>query len=168
MNARTCANCKHNGRLPDGTPKAEACAVMDARDDVTTWAWAHWEDGAVEAGAPACPGFEAIEVPALDLRGLQAELEAWMLRNFGEQTLLERGLCVGEEAGEVQRAILKAHQGIRAGDRGSLEEELPDLIIAAIGTAAVARIDIAAALAKRWAAVRAKTYVREPSARRIA
>jgi hypothetical protein len=61
---RTCAACKHNGRRADGTADLTACAVMEARDDVTQWAWAHWEAGVVDAGAPPCPGFESAEQPA--------------------------------------------------------------------------------------------------------
>jgi hypothetical protein len=54
---RTCGNCRHDGRQADGTPNPEACALMEGRDDVTRWAWAHWEAGTVDPEAPECPGF---------------------------------------------------------------------------------------------------------------
>lgn len=85
----------------------------------------------------------------------------WCVETYGEQSLMERGLCIGEEAGEVQRAILKAHQKIRPSTRGNLREELADLLIATLATAGFAEIDLESALEERFLEIQQRPIERE-------
>lgn len=91
----------------------------------------------------------------------QRVVHDWCVSTYGAQTLERRGLVLGEEVGEVQRAILKRAEGVRPSDRGSLDEELPQLLIALLVTADVAGVDLSSRVRREFAKLRARTVERD-------
>lgn len=75
----------------------------------------------------------------------------WQNKNLDGISVLTQGLVLAEECGEVARAIVKAHHGIRAHDRGNLAEELADVILVATSLAVREGIDLDAAVAAKSA-----------------
>lgn len=88
---------------------------------------------------------------AMTLNEIGRQHQAWQDKNFDGISLLTQGLCLSEECGEVSRAIVKAHHGVRAKDRGNLAEELADVILVATSLATRAGIDLDAAVAAKAA-----------------
>ena len=86
----------------------------------------------------------------------------WQDKNFTDISVLTQGLCLAEECGEVARAIVKEHHGIRAHDRGNLADELADVILVATGLAARCGIDMDAALASKAARRDLKNFRERP------
>jgi NTP pyrophosphatase (non-canonical NTP hydrolase) len=76
---------------------------------------------------------------------------AWQDRNFDRISPLTQALALAEETGEVARAVLKTHHGIRSQDRGDVAEELADVVLVASGLAARLGIDLEAAVAAKAA-----------------
>ncbi len=99
---------------------------------------------------------------SVDVVDLAMYVREWQDRNFGEQSdgrgfvkrramdKLDGAAVVCEEAGEVMRAALKERMGIRPETRGSLAEEIPDLIFAALALADREGLDINACLRDRF------------------
>jgi len=77
--------------------------------------------------------------------------QAWQDQNFDGISLLTQGLVLAEECGEVARAIVKAHHGIREHDRGNLADELADVILVATSLATRAGIDLDEAVFRKAA-----------------
>ena len=77
--------------------------------------------------------------------------QEWQDKNFDGISPLTQGLVLAEECGEVARAIVKRHHGIRAHDRGNLAEELADVILVATSLAIREGIDLDAAVASKAA-----------------
>lgn len=77
--------------------------------------------------------------------------QEWQDKNFDGLSSLTQGLALSEEVGEVSRAILKRHHGIRSQDRGNLADELADVILVAAALAIREGIDLDAAVASKAA-----------------
>lgn len=104
----------------------------------------------------------------LTLTPLARAVGAWLDSRFPEDNILTRGLILGEEAGEVQRCILKASQQVRGGADfwdDQLPGEVVDVLIALLGICHRADIDIEHAVRRRWAEVEQRAYVRSDDAR---
>ena len=104
----------------------------------------------------------------LDLAVLQSEVTEWSFRNFGDAekvTSETSALGLAEEVGEVCRALIKRAQGIR-GDRSEwdaeLRKELGDVVIKLCDVAARDGIQLAGAVAERWAKVRTRNWIADP------
>jgi NTP pyrophosphatase (non-canonical NTP hydrolase) len=100
------------------------------------------------------------------VKQLQAEVAEWVNRNRIDNTIETATLCVAEEAGELCRAVVKRHQGIR----GSAEEwtaeirkELADIIISASYVATLEGFDLADAVDARWQVIKERDFVRDPT-----
>lgn len=103
---------------------------------------------------------------AVDISMLSRIVHGWQDKNFSKpekpMTELDGAAVVAEEAGEVVRAALKARFGIRPETRGSLEEELPDVILAALALAHRSGIDINRALKARFARLLTLDFTKDP------
>lgn len=92
------------------------------------------------------------------LDAYQSEVWEWAQENFGDTSarggdVVSATLGLAEETGELCRAVLKQHQGIR----GSWEEwqeeigkELGDVFIKVFDVASRAGINVSEVLEKRW------------------
>ena len=84
----------------------------------------------------------------ISLRWVGAKVRIWQDRNFGADKV--RGaLQLCEEAGEVARAVGKEKDGIRPNTRGSVADELGDVIMAASAVADRYDIDLEEAVRQR-------------------
>lgn len=102
-------------------------------------------------GVPSYVSPVRVGVSMTPLNEIGQRHREWQDRNFDGISVLTQGLVLAEECGEVARAIVKEHHGIRAHDRGNLAEELADVILVATALAARAGIDMDAALASKAA-----------------
>ena len=96
-----------------------------------------------------------------DIADWQRRSAEWMASRFPDDTLQQRGLCLGEETGEVLRCILKAEQDIRGGREhwmGELRGELVDVFFALVSMANRAGFDLADAIEAAWPAIEAKRF----------
>ena len=101
--------------------------------------------------------------PSID--EFQAEVGAWISRCFPNEDPLERALVLCEEAGEVARAVLKRHQGIR-GTRAEwtaeLLKELGDVAICLAATAYIEGVPLSEVIGKRWSEIQSRDYATDP------
>ncbi len=91
-------------------------------------------------------GLDSPSLPGDVASALQVSLYRWQARNFGSATKEQLALGVGEEAGELFRAILKHSQNIRGfGDKEVMREAagdaIADIFIYAIQLCTVLRLD---------------------------
>ncbi len=99
-----------------------------------------------------------------DLRDLQAEVGAWVRKNFGEDVpLLDQASVVCEEAGELIHHTLKQKQGIRVGEDhvAGMRDAVADVIISVCAFGAVSGIDVSEAVDKAWAEVKQRDWPAE-------
>lgn len=126
---------------------------------------ARWSGTYGDPPEPAGPSREPFWGGVLQLNALAEDVGAWIDRTFPDDTLMARGLVLGEETGEVQRCILKANQQVRGGADlwdDQLPHEVVDVLIALLGVCHRADIDINHAVRRRWAEVRERTYPTTP------
>ncbi len=98
------------------------------------------------------------------LNSIGRAVREWQDRNFDGVSMLTQGLVLGEECGEVQRAIVKTHHGVRAQSRGDLAEELGDVLMCALSIADRAGIDIDGALHERFHRLMTLDFRADPEA----
>lgn len=96
------------------------------------------------------------------LRNMQASVAAWRSRQpWADEGPVETTLGLAEETGELCRAVLKMHQGIR-GTRGEwmaeARKELGDVVIKACDVATVLGIDLVDAVDERWQQVSQREF----------
>lgn len=126
------------------------------RDNPTTfWAefgacWLEEARGLRAVGTPA-GGQSRVGGAMTPLNDIGTRHQAWQDQNFDGISLLTQGLVLAEECGEVARAIVKAHHGIREHDRGNLADELADVILVATSLATRAGIDLDEAVFRKAA-----------------
>lgn len=70
-----------------------------------------------------------IDMGALTPKEIGIIAAEWRLAQFGEVSAADAALHLNEEASEVARVIVKTNLGIRASNRGDLEEEIGDVIL---------------------------------------
>lgn len=136
-----------------------------AKDPATFWAefgacWLEEVRGWVPIHPPRPIG---VGVPMSTLNEIGQAHQVWQDKNFDDISLLTQGLALSEECGEVSRAILKAHLGIRAADRGNLADELADVILVASSLATRTGIDLDAAVASKAARRDLKDFRARPN-----
>lgn len=85
-------------------------------------------------------------VDPVTIADLQAAVAKWQDVDGASRLLKAGKLC--EEAGEVMGAVVKMREGRRT--VGDLADELADVLIVAAGLAALADVDLGAAVARRW------------------
>jgi NTP pyrophosphatase (non-canonical NTP hydrolase) len=101
------------------------------------------------------------------LMDLAAEIYQWSNHNFGDAVACPPVIAVvglGEECGEVQRALLKQHQGIRGTWdewQAELTKELGDVLIKVIDVANRAGITMDTVL-DRWNAIQQRDWKVDP------
>jgi NTP pyrophosphatase (non-canonical NTP hydrolase) len=92
---------------------------------------------------------------------LIVDIQAWIRHNFPDSDGCERALGLGEEVGEVQRAVLKLEQGIR-GTReewlAEISKELGDVFVKLVDVSTHYGIDLMRAVEDRWAVVRERDW----------
>lgn len=97
-----------------------------------------------------------------NLTNWQGDVAAWNARNFGdEKSRIEDALVVCEEAGELARAVLKQHQGIRgtyAEWQDEIAKEIGDVVITLASLAENAGLDLGDCIAARWETVSARDF----------
>jgi NTP pyrophosphatase (non-canonical NTP hydrolase) len=96
-----------------------------------------------------------------------AEVGAFVRRNFDSMSPLERGLLLAEETGELCRALLKRHQRIRGSYEdwsGEVRKEAADVAIGLLALAYLEGFSLENAVAERWRHVSARDFVRDPIA----
>lgn len=102
----------------------------------------------------------------MSLRAIQWEIGVWHKENFPDITIVQQGLAVGEEVGELQRAILKKSLGMRGSKEEwgvEIEKELADVFIALCGVARLHGVELEKVVDERFRVVRS----RDPRARRL-
>jgi NTP pyrophosphatase (non-canonical NTP hydrolase) len=90
----------------------------------------------------------------MDLNKLGTDVEQFLENQELPHGNTLHGLQLGEEAGEVQRAILKGEQGIRGSREywlGQLQKELADVVCTAAGIATHYGIDLESTVAAKRA-----------------
>lgn len=101
----------------------------------------------------------------VDIKTLQAEVNAWVEHNFGHDNELATVGGLGEEVGEVLRAAVKRSQGIR-GTReewdAELRKECADVLIKLCDVAAFYGFELADAVTERWSVVSARDWKANP------
>ena len=96
-----------------------------------------------------------------NFRDLQEQVVPWQAKNFPGQTRCEIALGIGEEVGELQRAVLKLAQGIRGTPEQWLAEmanELGDVTIKLCDSASSHGIDLQKAVWDRWAEIEKRDW----------
>lgn len=96
------------------------------------------------------------------LNEIGARHREWQDKNFDNCTSLTQALALAEECGEVCRAVLKTHHGIRESDRGQVGEELADVILVATALAHRLGIDIDLEVSKKAAKRDLKNFRARP------
>lgn len=134
-----------------GSPREVLAAV---RAEVLSRAGEAW-DGSQEA-------FDACGVPAMTVQEVGRRCAAWRLEQFGKVSRLRAAAQVGEEAGEVLRAVGKEEDGIRVETRGLLPEELADVVMSCCAMADEQGIDLEAALRERVARMETLDFRSDP------
>lgn len=93
---------------------------------------------------------------------MQDEVEDWNQRQpWKNDPPAVVALGLGEESGEVQRAVLKMHQGIRGTEEEWLsetEKECGDVFIKLCAIANSLGFDLQAAIEKRWAEISKRNW----------
>lgn len=99
------------------------------------------------------------------IRLLQEDMADWQQRNFGDGDELSASVGLAEEVGEVCRAVVKRHQGIR-GTReewdAEIRKEVGDVFIKLVDVARTYRFDLADAIAERWGTIQRRNWKADP------
>jgi NTP pyrophosphatase (non-canonical NTP hydrolase) len=96
---------------------------------------------------------------------VKEDVEAWMIRNFPNESRVSVTLGLCEEVGEVARAVLKQEQGIRGTWEewdNEIKKELGDVYLKLMQVAMVCGFDLDEAIAQRWEVIRQRDWVRNP------
>jgi NTP pyrophosphatase (non-canonical NTP hydrolase) len=109
-----------------------------------------------------------VVMSATDNTALQFDIWDWTIANFGdnnEHPVVLDGLGLGEESGEVLRAILKREEGIR-GTRSEWTQELfkevGDVAIKLFQICAREGVEFDHVIAKRWKEVSQRDFRGNP------
>jgi len=97
---------------------------------------------------------------------MKDETSAWFLANFPNEDRVSVTLGLCEEVGEVARAVLKQHQGIRGSYTEWDEEirkELGDVYLKLLHLAYYCQIDLDEAIQERWEVIRKRDWVTNPT-----
>jgi len=93
---------------------------------------------------------------------MQDEVEEWNSRQpWANDSPAVVALGLGEECGELQRAVLKMHQGIRGTEEEWMmeaEKELGDVFIKLLAIANSLGFDARGAIERRWESVRQRNW----------
>lgn len=101
----------------------------------------------------------------LDLEDLQCEVAQWTGRNFPDDNRETVVLGLAEEVGEMARAALKRHQGIRGTAQEwetELRKEIGDVMIKLVHVAHVWGFSLSEAVLDRWDVVSQRDFVTNP------
>lgn len=101
---------------------------------------------------------------ANEIRELQTEVNAWVLRNF-DNSELTAVVGMVEEVGELCRAVVKMEQGIRGSREqwfAEIRKESGDVFIKLCDIARFYGFDLADAVAERWADVSRRDWKADP------
>ncbi len=102
----------------------------------------------------------------ISIRGAQNEVSAWNQRQpWKDDPPVVVVVGLGEECGEVQRAILKMHQGIRGTEQEWREEaakEMGDVFIKLCALADSLGMDLEDCIAQRWDVIRERNFTKDP------
>lgn len=97
---------------------------------------------------------------------LQAQVDEWNARQpWANDPPIVVVVGLGEETGEVQRAVLKMYQGIRGTEAEWLAEakkECGDVFIKLCNLASSLGFDLDDAITDRWAEVSKRDFVKDP------
>ena len=99
---------------------------------------------------------------SLTLDEIGQRVQAWRLKNFGEQSRYRNLAQITEEVGEVARAVGKAEEGIRPETRGSLDQELGDVLLATLGMIAAEGFDPEEIVNARLTRMEALDFTQDP------
>lgn len=98
----------------------------------------------------------------ISIRGMQNEVDAWNSRQpWKDDPPVVVVVGLGEETGEVQRAILKMHQGIRGTEqewRDEAAKEMGDVFIKLCALAESLGMDLEDCIAQRWDVIRQRNF----------
>ena len=95
----------------------------------------------------------------------QSEIVEWCERNEFHNTLEIQTLQLVEEVGEICRALVKRHQGIRGTwDEWTdkIRDELGDAFISLVNTAEMAGFDLMTLAVLRWHTISQRDFVADP------
>lgn len=101
-----------------------------------------------------------------DIRYMQDEVDEWNQRQpWADDPPIVVVVGLGEECGEVQRAVLKMHQGIRGTEqewRAEVEKEMGDVFIKLCALAESLDMDLETAIGMRWAEIKQRNFTKDP------
>lgn len=89
-------------------------------------------------------------------------VSAWRKKNFDDQDPMRNLVQITEELGELARAVGKEHEGIRPDTRGNISDETGDVLLATLGFAFYAGVQIEDAVSRRLARMEALDFKRDP------
>jgi NTP pyrophosphatase (non-canonical NTP hydrolase) len=95
----------------------------------------------------------------------QTEISEWSIRNEFNNTLEIQALQLAEEVGEIARAIVKRHQGIRGTFdewTSKLRDELGDAFISLVNLADIAGFDLMTVAVLRWQTISKRDFRADP------
>ena len=98
-----------------------------------------------------------------ELKKMQAEINEWTLKNFGEETPEHITLGVCEEAGELCHAVLKRAQGIRgtaSEHTDGMRDAIGDIAIYPMHLSSVEGWDFWEILQDTWARVGSRDWTK--------
>ncbi len=97
---------------------------------------------------------------------MQAEVWEWgQEQPWKDDLAIVRVVGLGEETGEVQRALLKMHQGIRGTREQWLDEaakEMGDVFIKLCDVAESLGLNLERCIQDRWAEIRQRNFTKDP------
>lgn len=98
------------------------------------------------------------------LSDYQEEITEWVIRNFGNDSILATVGGVCEEAGELMRAAIKKDQGIRGTDEEwfqELRKEAADVYIKLNDVAQFYGFSLEDAISERWSEIRLRDWTKD-------
>ena len=98
----------------------------------------------------------------LPMNEIGHRVDAWRKKNFGVQSRWRNAGQIGEEVGEVFRAIGKGEEGIRPETRGNLPDELGDVLLATLGMIAAEGFDPEEIINRRIGRMERLDFTKDP------
>lgn len=102
----------------------------------------------------------------IDITDMQEEVEEWnQLQPWAGDPPIVVVVGLGEETGEVQRAVLKMHQGIRGTEqewRNEAAKEMGDVFIKLCSLAESLGMDLETCIKNRWAVIKKRNFTVDP------
>ncbi len=98
----------------------------------------------------------------MNFRDLQAQQGAWQEYNFPNSTYVECLMGISEEVGELNHALLKMRQKIRAGSHELAKDAIADIVIYIVGLCNQLGYDLDKIMEETWKTVEQRDWIKFP------